>query len=266
MERSRCRLALFKGEFPAGIEIDGIGENHPRQPADYVRWNQVLDLPLRAFRNPVVDRDPGFLRTSAKVHRPHSRSVALREQVQVLVQKRVVFLSPDRVGEVQRETCPFSAVRALAPSGKLTVQGVEGGVQFLLGKQEMKRFRHLAFRLPPRAAVGHGQRQGDAVGRIEQISPLRGQTPVQAEGKGVVALRQRLQFRVGGRGRGPLLRRTQLSVLRRAAGGGGRQERQQPHDQSELADSRAHVPFAAESHGGSSSLSMLSANDDLPPI
>ena len=80
----------------------------------------------------------------------------------------------------------------------------------------MERGFHLAQCFTPGPGGGHGQRLGDAEGRVEEVTFAAAQSTVQVEGEGIVAPHQFAQFRCAhGRGR-PVLVRTQCVHCRRS--------------------------------------------------
>ena len=55
VKRAVLGLALFEGFGPGGVEVNGVGQNQPRQRGDKALGDQVLNAALGLVAHPVVD-------------------------------------------------------------------------------------------------------------------------------------------------------------------------------------------------------------------
>ena len=152
-----------------------------------------------------------LLRSTAKVRPPDFAPVLLGKDVQERREEIVLLLAPDGVGDVQLKAAVVLACRPFPSGSGIEVQGVESGVQLVLGKEEAEGVLDLALRLAPGPGVGHGEGKGNAVGGVEEVALSLGEGAVQIEGEGGVPAHQIGQLRL----RRPGLAGTQRYELRR---------------------------------------------------
>ena len=170
------------------IEVDSVGEDEPCETVDGAFWYKVLYPVLRLVCYPVVDRDPRLLRRLREIQWSHAGPIVLREQSEVRFQEFVVFLSPYGVGDVQLEVLAVLALRLCSAGCELATELVEREMQPALGEIKAESFGHLALSLTSRTGVCHGKSERDAVGRVEQVVVRTGQSMVEIERKGGIAI------------------------------------------------------------------------------
>ena len=96
-------------------------------------------------------------------------------------------MAPQCIDDVQSETVLICTFGAFPTTGELKVQAVECGMQPLLKECELEGVCHLLCRFAASTCVGHRQRQGDAVGRVEQVAILCAESLIEVKGKSTVS-------------------------------------------------------------------------------
>ena len=174
--------------FHAPLNVDGVGQDQPGERRDRAGREELFDLPLSLFAHPVVDADPAGVGGIVEVHQVELRPVVPAQEIDVSLEETVAELAPEGIGRVELDPSRGGML------GDREVQGVEGRMEPLLGEGEVEGLGHLGRDLAPGAGVGHCQRQGDAVGREEEVPLLLPQTLIKLQGEGRVSLHQRLEF------------------------------------------------------------------------
>ncbi len=132
-ERHHRRTAVKKGKLavvgqvlgkrrqPGRVEVDGVGEDQPRQFGDRPLRDEILDLALGRAAHPVVDRKAGRFGRDLEIHEPHAGIVVFGQGGEVRLEEGVAGLPPDRIRDVQPEALavgalgPLPAARELEP-------------------------------------------------------------------------------------------------------------------------------------------------------
>ena len=109
-----------------------------------------------AIADPIVDRQSALLRI-CKIQPAHPRSVDIAKQVEIRRLERIIDLSPDRIGNTQ---CKARLRERSAWAGRIEVetQGIQGGMQLILGQGEAQCICDLPLGLPSCTGLDHRHR------------------------------------------------------------------------------------------------------------
>ncbi len=177
----------FEGMLPRGVEIHRVGQHQPGERIQHALRDDVFYFLVGRLADPFVDLLPGGFGVLFIIHQAHAGGVVDGQGIQKILLEGEPGLTPQRVGHVQLEYLIRFQILHLGAALQLKRQFIERRVQAVPGQQKAERLRHLIGCLPLRAGIGHGQRDRDAVRRIEHVLIARGKLRIQRESEFVVS-------------------------------------------------------------------------------